>query len=292
MAAIVGCAGLEPVMAAVEAGKTVALANKEALVTAGALMIEAAARSGATILPVDSEHNAIFQCLAGSRLEDVARIILTASGGPFRTRSLADMEAMSPAEAVAHPNWSMGAKISVDFGDDDEQGARADRGAPSVRAAVGADRHPRPPAVGDPFDGRICRRLDHRPARQPRHAHPDRAHACAIPRVSPRRRRRSTSRGSASSSSKHLIRHAFRRCASPARRSKPGAAKRSCSMPPTRSRWRHFSPAGSASSILFRLWSAAIAQTAAPAPRSIADVLDIDRAARDSVGQMIQSIPA
>ena len=84
IAAIVGCAGLKPVMAAVEAGKTVALANKEALVTAGALMIDAAAAHGATLLPVDSEHNAIFQCLAGSRKEDVARIILTASGGPFR----------------------------------------------------------------------------------------------------------------------------------------------------------------------------------------------------------------
>jgi 1-deoxy-D-xylulose-5-phosphate reductoisomerase len=100
-------------MAAVEAGKTVALANKEALVTAGDLMIEAATRNGATILPVDSEHNAIFQCLAGSRKEDVSRIILTASGGPFRAapESLADV---LPEQAVAHPNWSMGAKISVD----------------------------------------------------------------------------------------------------------------------------------------------------------------------------------
>jgi 1-deoxy-D-xylulose-5-phosphate reductoisomerase len=114
MAAIVGCAGLEPVMAAVEAGRTVALANKEALVTAGPLMIDAARRSGSTILPVDSEHNAIFQCLAGSRLEDVARIVLTASGGPFRTCTLAEMAEMTPAQAVAHPNWSMGAKISVD----------------------------------------------------------------------------------------------------------------------------------------------------------------------------------
>jgi 1-deoxy-D-xylulose-5-phosphate reductoisomerase len=101
-------------MAAVEAGRTVALANKEALVTAGALMIDAAARSGATLLPVDSEHNAIFQCLAGSRKEDVAKIILTASGGPFRTASAETIGAATPAQAVAHPNWSMGAKISVD----------------------------------------------------------------------------------------------------------------------------------------------------------------------------------
>jgi 1-deoxy-D-xylulose-5-phosphate reductoisomerase len=114
IAAIVGCAGLRPVMAAVDAGKTVALANKEALVTAGELMTEAAARAGATLLPVDSEHNAIFQCLAGGRTEDVSRIILTASGGPFRTASAEVIGAATPAQAVAHPNWSMGAKISVD----------------------------------------------------------------------------------------------------------------------------------------------------------------------------------
>ncbi|WP_416464564.1 1-deoxy-D-xylulose-5-phosphate reductoisomerase [Sphingomonas sp. VDB2] len=114
MAAIVGCAGLRPTMAALKAGRTVALANKESLVSAGGLMMEAAAASGATLLPVDSEHNAIFQCLAGSSLDDVARITLTASGGPFRTRSRAEMADITPAQAVAHPNWSMGAKISVD----------------------------------------------------------------------------------------------------------------------------------------------------------------------------------
>ena len=114
IAAIVGCAGLRPVMGAVEAGKTVALANKEALVTAGALMTDAARSSGATLLPVDSEHNAIFQCLAGSSAEHVARLILTASGGPFRAASAEIIGAATPAQAVAHPNWSMGAKISVD----------------------------------------------------------------------------------------------------------------------------------------------------------------------------------
>jgi 1-deoxy-D-xylulose-5-phosphate reductoisomerase len=114
IAAIVGCAGLRPVMAAVDAGKRVALANKEALVTAGELMTRAAAASGATLLPIDSEHNAIFQCLAGARIEDVSRIILTASGGPFRTASPDLIASATPAQAVAHPNWSMGAKISVD----------------------------------------------------------------------------------------------------------------------------------------------------------------------------------
>ena len=114
IAAIVGTAGLAPVMAAVRDGRTIGLANKEALVSAGALMIEEARRSGATILPIDSEHNAIFQCLAGQDCDRVSRLILTASGGPFRTFSAADMARVTPAQAVAHPNWAMGAKISVD----------------------------------------------------------------------------------------------------------------------------------------------------------------------------------
>lgn len=114
MAAIVGTAGLKPVMRALEGGGTVALANKEALVSAGTLMIQAAAASGATLLPVDSEHNAIFQCFDRARPESVRRIILTASGGPFRDWSLEKMRDATPDQAVAHPNWSMGAKISVD----------------------------------------------------------------------------------------------------------------------------------------------------------------------------------
>ena len=114
MAAIVGCAGLPPTMAAIEQGRTVALANKEALVSAGELMMAAVERSGATLLPVDSEHNAIFQCLAGGRIDQVRKITLTASGGPFRDWSLDQMRDVTPAQAVAHPNWEMGAKISVD----------------------------------------------------------------------------------------------------------------------------------------------------------------------------------
>jgi 1-deoxy-D-xylulose-5-phosphate reductoisomerase len=114
MAAIVGTAGLKPVMRALEGGGTVALANKEALVSAGVLMTQAAAASGATLLPVDSEHNAIFQCFDRARPETVRRIILTASGGPFRDWPLERMRAVTPDQAVAHPNWSMGAKISVD----------------------------------------------------------------------------------------------------------------------------------------------------------------------------------
>ena len=114
MASIVGCAGLPSTMAAIEAGKTVALANKEALVSAGELMMAAVRRSGAVLLPVDSEHNAIFQCLAGGQIDQVRKITLTASGGPFRAFSLEQMEGVTPAQAVAHPNWDMGAKISID----------------------------------------------------------------------------------------------------------------------------------------------------------------------------------
>ena len=114
MAAIVGCAGLPPVMAALESGSCVALANKEALVSAGELMTAAARAHGARILPVDSEHNAIWQCFDHEAPERVAKIILTASGGPFRTWSRAEMAAVTPEQAVKHPNWSMGAKISVD----------------------------------------------------------------------------------------------------------------------------------------------------------------------------------
>jgi len=114
MAAIVGGAGLAPTLAAVRHGRTVALANKEALVSAGALMMAAVAQSGATLLPVDSEHNAVFQCLASGNLDAVTRITLTASGGPFRTFTREAMRSVTPAQALKHPNWSMGRKISID----------------------------------------------------------------------------------------------------------------------------------------------------------------------------------
>jgi 1-deoxy-D-xylulose-5-phosphate reductoisomerase len=114
MASITGAAGLRPTLTAVERGATVALANKECLVCAGALFMKRAAATGATVLPVDSEHNAIFQALSAGRRDDVSRIILTASGGPFRTASLTEMRAATLEQALAHPNWSMGAKVTID----------------------------------------------------------------------------------------------------------------------------------------------------------------------------------
>jgi 1-deoxy-D-xylulose-5-phosphate reductoisomerase len=114
MAAIVGAAGLAPTLAAVQRGALVAFANKEVLVCAGALVTAEARRCGARLLPVDSEHNAIFQVYDVDQAQAIERIVLTASGGPFRERTLAAMAGVTPAEAVAHPNWRMGAKISVD----------------------------------------------------------------------------------------------------------------------------------------------------------------------------------
>jgi 1-deoxy-D-xylulose-5-phosphate reductoisomerase len=119
MAAIVGAAGLRPTLAAVEAGKKILLANKEALVMSGALFMQAVRKSGSVLLPIDSEHNAIFQCMPldyarGLGAVGVRRILLTASGGPFRQTPMAELAHVSPDQACAHPNWSMGRKISVD----------------------------------------------------------------------------------------------------------------------------------------------------------------------------------
>ena len=114
VSAIVGAAGLLPTMEAINAGKDIALANKETMVMAGSLVVEKAASKGVTILPVDSEHNAIFQCLAGSRREDVRRIILTASGGPFLYLPLEELAEVKLADALKHPNWNMGKKITID----------------------------------------------------------------------------------------------------------------------------------------------------------------------------------
>jgi len=114
MSALVGAVGLAPTLAAVRAGRDVALANKEVLVMAGALVRREVAARGTTLLPVDSEHNAIFQALAGQRRQDVKRLLLTASGGPFRTWSAERIAGASKAEALNHPNWEMGPKITVD----------------------------------------------------------------------------------------------------------------------------------------------------------------------------------
>lgn len=112
--AVIGSVGLNPTLQAIESGKTIAIANKETLVTAGHLVMEAAERNGVALLPVDSEHSAIFQCLQGEQDKNIERLILTASGGSFRDRTRNDLEGVTVKEALNHPNWSMGAKITID----------------------------------------------------------------------------------------------------------------------------------------------------------------------------------
>ena len=288
MAAIVGCAGLEPVMAAVDAGRTVALANKEALVTAGALMTDSARRSGATILPVDSEHNAIFQCLAGSSLENVSKLVLTASGGPFRTRSSTEMGAMTPAEAVAHPNWSMGAKISVDSATLMNKGLELIEahhlfGMPSERIDILV--HPQSVihSMVEFVDGSVLAQLGSPDMRIPI------AYALAYPE----------------------------RMATPAERLDLGRIARLDFEAPDLYRFpalrlaRQALEAGGAMPIILnaanevavaaflagnigfldiaRLVEQAMAQASASAPRSIAEVIDIDAATRQSVGLMMRA---
>ena len=111
---IVGMIGIKPTIAAIEQGKTIALANKETLVTAGHIIMPLAAAKGVSILPVDSEHSAIFQSLTGERKERVSRILLTASGGPFRGKTRRELESMTVEDALKHPNWSMGKKVTID----------------------------------------------------------------------------------------------------------------------------------------------------------------------------------
>jgi len=114
MSAIVGVAGLEATYEAVRLGKTLGLANKEALVAAGALVIDASRKSGTEILPVDSEHNGAHQCLRAGRRADVRKLILTASGGPFRTKPASELHSVTPAQALQHPTWKMGQRITID----------------------------------------------------------------------------------------------------------------------------------------------------------------------------------
>lgn len=114
IAGMMGASGIAPTLAAVEAGKDIALANKETLVAAGAVVVKESKRSGSRILPVDSEHSAIFQCLQGEEPKTVRRLVLTASGGPFRTASLSALEQAGPAQALKHPTWNMGSKITID----------------------------------------------------------------------------------------------------------------------------------------------------------------------------------
>ncbi len=174
MAAIVGTAGLVPTLAAARKGAAIALANKECLVSAGDLFVEAVLKGGGLLIPVDSEHSAIFQSLDENQRHAVERIILTASGGPFRTWSRAEMANVTAATARAHPNWSMGLKISIG------SASMFNKALEMIEAkhlfSVRPDQievvvHPQPDR---PFHGRLHRWIHHRPTRQPGYANGDR----------------------------------------------------------------------------------------------------------------------
>jgi len=175
MAAIVGAAGLAPCLAAARAGKRLLLANKEALVVGGAFFMNAVRDGGAMLLPIDSEHSAIFQCLPEDRSvwpQRIDHILLTASGGPFRERDPATLAAITPDEACAHPNFVMGRKISVD------SATMMNKALEVIEArCAGTDPRRDPPAADHPFDGRVPRQLGACATRHARHARADRVWA-------------------------------------------------------------------------------------------------------------------
>jgi 1-deoxy-D-xylulose-5-phosphate reductoisomerase len=291
MAAIVGCAGLEPVMAAIEAGRTIALANKESLVTAGALMINAAGASGSTILPVDSEHNAIFQCLANNRSADVAKLVLTASGGPFRGWSREQMAAASPEQAVAHPNWSMGAKISVDSATMMNKGLELIEahhlfGVPSDRLEILV--HPQSVihSMVEYVDGSVLAQLGSPDMRIPI------AHALAWPErmETPAESLDLVRIGSLSFEAPDLVRFPALRVARHALES--GGAAPITLNAANEEAVASFLARRIGFLDIVRTVEEALAQTDAAAPRSIAEVIDIDRRARALAKNLMSEMAA
>ncbi len=177
LSALVGALGLEPTLAAVHAGKDVALANKEVLVVAGELVTRAARERGVRLLPVDSEHNAIFQALHGQNRAEVRRIVLTASGGPFLAPLARRARARHDRRRAQAPHLEDGTEDHDRLVDAHEQGARGDRGALAVRRRGGTHRRRDPPAEHHPLDGRVRRRLGAGADGRARHDDPDRLRA-------------------------------------------------------------------------------------------------------------------
>lgn len=174
LTAMVGYSGLRPTISAIKAGKAIALANKETLVVAGELIMKLAAEHKVPILPVDSEHSAIFQCLTGAYDNPIEKILLTASGGPFRRKTLEELATVTKAQALKHPNWTMGAKITID------SASMMNKGFEMIEAKWLFDVTPDQvqvvvhPAVGDPLDGAIRGWCRDRPAGNSRHEIADR----------------------------------------------------------------------------------------------------------------------
>ena len=169
LSAIVGSAGLQGTWAALEAGKPVALANKESLVMAGPLVMRLAEEKQVRILPVDSEHSAVFQAMQSGRPSEVQRLILTASGGPFRTRTIEQLAQVSVAEALAHPTWDMGPKVTIDSATLMNKALEIIEARWLFNISSRADRSDDSPAVDRAFDGRICGWFGDRPVESPGH---------------------------------------------------------------------------------------------------------------------------
>ena len=173
VASAVGALGLVPTYRALEAGKDVALANKETLVMAGELMLARAKETGARVLPIDSEHCALHQCLVGRSAKDVRRLLLTASGGPFRNRPRESFLEITREEALAHPTWRMGPKITIDSATLMNKGLEVIEARWLFGIEAASDRGPDPPAVGRALDGGARRRQRARAARRHGHAPAD-----------------------------------------------------------------------------------------------------------------------
>ena len=245
--AIVGSAGLGPTVVALTEGIDVALANKESLVVGGDLVMPLAEATGAQLIPVDSEHSALHQLIAGEAAGAVDRLVITASGGPFRGRSRAELEDVERRGRAPAPHVGDGRQDHDRLGDADEQGPRGDRGAPPVRHALRPHRRRRAPAVDRPRDGPAVRRRLAGAPRPPRHARADRLRAAP-----PRARRRAGAGARPRPGGLADLRAARPRGVPGARRSRsppraPAAPRRACSTPPTRSPSTRSSASGSAS---------------------------------------------
>ena len=191
MAAISGAAGLRPTLAAVARGAMVALANKECLVCAGTLFMRRASAAGATVLPADSEHNAVFQALGANRKADLHRIILTASGGPFRTWSADQIRNATVEQALKHPNWAMGQKVTIDSATMMNKGLELIEAHHLFALPLDPDRRAGASAVDRSWAGGVPRRFDDRATVIARHAGADRALPCL---ARPHRGRRAAAR--------------------------------------------------------------------------------------------------
>ena len=277
--AVVGFAGVHATLWALEHGVDLALANKESLVAAGELALAARERGGGRILPVDSEHSALFQCLEGREPEQIDTLVLTGSGGPFRGRTRAELEDVTPEQALAHPTWRMGPKITMDSATLANKGLEVIEAHYPLRRAVRPDRGRDPADVDRALARPLPRRRRARAPRLPGHARADlvRAH---VPRAR---------RDAAAAARPHLaharVLAARHRDVPDARRSRapPGrraAARRASTTPRTRSPSPPSSPAGCRSSRSRRSWGRRSRPPETDPVRDLDDLVEVDRAAR------------